>query len=871
MARSRVRGMLLVVACSILASPICRAQVVGSISGVVVAQRDDGSGNQELVVAVPSAWDGQPLDGVTVTLDTKQAKRAVSKELPDGWNMDRKKDTLTFSGPKLANEPIIPIRIGLDGRAKIPAVDLGLVSGGRTVWSSPFVPIEWPPVGQPLPITDLVELPQVVSPGETASFSPLDPKKTPPGGTWTINDEPTVWNGDFEEPAYEYTAGLDWKSNLELELEYSDYWGESVVEGVDYDTEINSGEPGIDVQITDCTPQVLTGGRFCVCGSFPDETSKLGVLLNGTPLGAPVSASSSVLNFVLPDYLAPGEFTVSGHGDAGFDSSDEAKGIHIEVGGSIDQELLMKGQSTPLHLWVAGTGQPLSLYLWNNSPTIVNLAGGQYQVVTTSGGDPNDVQRIVHAVSPGNFLINYELSLGSCPCGETNEWPLTSTTTTSGDPCDELRGNCDALLARAEAYASWARGLRRQADRAANDEAWQDRQAEWLEDDSARDKGYAETLRGQAEEWRQLAADARAMARRNRQRDARQPDSGWDREAEIDEATAARRDAHAAELEAEADRLEGRSDDRADAAEDLRQHAAALELAAQNAEALARAAREAYEECMSQLEKVCPTYREEKIAISIDEGDDPRDTGEDEEEPAYCGPDVTAAYIEALRLTHQRMQSVPDSEKGIYDGFYFLKTNGWNIDQWPAPPRTQISGGDYCPSGPCDSTGNNVGQYCYTLFGHCVPRHVLNDIMYGFVADQVYVPSVVQDVGAHWAEAKFNLPDKDDFKDGWKGDIKAVLQFADPEISQRSYELGDELSEEFDWGNEMTADEIQAELEDGWVGFMDELKSAYPWLEECVPCPEITEFSGWDPDWSTRPWFYSGKKRDQDGNEVEGE
>ena len=867
MSRRHVNGVLIFAAALVFAAPVCQAQTTGSITGIVVAQRDDDSGDRELVVAVPSTWDGQVLDGITVTLDQKRAKKAVAIEIPDGWQMAHKKGTLTFSGPEMAADPVIPLRIGLDGHAPIPTLDLGLLSGGRIVWAATIPPVEWPPVGQPLSTNDLVVLPQVMTPGETATFSPLDSKMTPPGGAWTINDEPAEWNGDLEEPMYDYAVGLDWKPEIELKISYSDYWGESVAEGVDYDTEITTTEVGDAAMITDCTPQVLTGGRFCVCGSFPDEASKVGVLLNGTPLGAPVSASSSVLNFVLPAGLASGDFTVSGEDGAGFGAGDQAQGIHIEVGGSIDQDLLMRGQSTPLTLWINGTGQPLSLYLWNNSPTIVNLDQGEYQVVTTSGGDPNDVQRIVHAVSPGDFHIKYQLSLGSCPCGEVNEWPLTTSTTT-GDPCDELRGNCDALLARAEAYESWARGIRRQADYAANDQEWQDKQADWLDNDAQRDASYADTLRGQAEEWRQLAADARAMAARNNRRNNQQPDSGWAEEAARDEETAAERDAHADELEAEADRLDGRGEDRLDEADALRQHSQALELAAQNAEALAEAAREAYEECMSQLEKVCPEYYEEKIAIEIDTGDDPRDVGEDES--AYCGPDVTAAYIEAMRLTFERMQNVPDTEKGIYDGFFFLKTNGWGIDQWPTPSVSSLSGsGGSCPSGPCQSDGNDKGQNCYTLFGQCVPGHVLNDIMYGFVADQVYVPSAVQDVGAHWAEAKFNLPNKDDFTDDIEGHINAVLQFADPAISQRSYELGDELSEEFDWGNEMSADEIQAEIEDGWAGFMDELKSAYPWLEECLPCPEPIVLDGWSRDWSTTPWSWGGNSYDKDGNEVD--
>lgn len=131
-----------------------------------------------------------------------------------------------------------------------------------------------------------------------------------------------------------------------------------------------------------------------------------------------------------------------------------------------------------------------------------------------------------------------------------------------------------------------------------------------------------------------------------------------------------------------------------------------------------------------------------------------------------------------------------------------------------------------------------------------MPAHVLNDIMYGFTAELVWVPKQIQELGTHWAEAKYNLPNKDDFTADWVGHLKAIVEFADPEIFQRAYEFGDELAEEWDSGEPMTAKEIEKKLQDDWVGFLEELKKAYPWIGDCQPCPGGPTTSDWGRDWS---------------------
>jgi hypothetical protein len=236
--------------------------------------------------------------------------------------------------------------------------------------------------------------------------------------------------------------------------------------------------------------------------------------------------------------------------------------------------------------------------------------------------------------------------------------------------------------------------------------------------------------------------------------------------------------------------------------------------------------------------------------------------------PHYCGPDVTRAYLAALHRVYRRMSKLPDSEKGPKDGSYFLKRNGWNVDQWPDPEITHLGGGVSCPSGWCAGSGNEKGQSCYTLFGICVPRHVLNDIMLGFTADLVGVPSSMQNIAGHYAESRFNVPGTEHKGHDWKSELRAILLFADPRISQRSYELGDELAEEWapefeDWFTDAPdPKKLNEWINDNWVDFKAELAKAYPWVASCQPCPGEATVSGWFRDWSRHPW------RLADGSEV---
>ena len=812
---------------------------------------------------MPARLDGRAVDEIRVKLGGKVTRRLVVAYIPQGWQSKADKNRRTLTGPGLGT-PLVAISFSATD-LKLPAkCEIEIKGDGKRLYKAKMPVGRLPQVTAAPTLDNLLIFPQAMVRGESVMFSPLSTTMTPVGGDWMIEGEATQWNGDMIKPTYTFTPSLSWK--LPLELKYTDPWGETLVDaGLDVDDVIlvnptpgSGGKPAI----TGCGPKTLVGKSICVCGSFPTEESRTAISANGQPLEEYlISGSSTVLNFQLPPDLAPGPLNLVGQESAGYGASDTAGSQLIGVGGDVDKNKLLRGESTPLRLWMMGTDEPLSLRLWNTTPSIISLVGGEDQIVTTSGGSPNEVVKTVNAVSPGDFVLHYALTV-SCPCAgvgtdvagptivmDPPEGMSYASTTTRTPECAE---DCEELRLKALEAERRARMLRSTAQRAAENSDWYERQASQIDDEVGKDQAYSATIGRQAGEWRQLAADARAMAENNDRRNREQPGRGWDTEAAKDRQEATRRDAEAARLEQEAAALDGRTEGKENARDGLRKIADEAEAAAKEAERLATEARAAYDACVAALPPECPvTVSDESLISTTDEGDDPRDVGEDEE-PSDCGPDVTQAYLAALQRVYRRMQQVSDSDKGFYDGTKFLGRNGWRIDQWPN--SMPAAGGQSCPTGKCDSSGNSVGQLCYTLFGQCVPGHVLNDIMFGFTADLAYVPTAMQELGAHWAEAHYNLEDKADYPDTVEGYVKAAWRAADPKISQRSYEIGDELAEEWSSDTPMSGSEIDAKIGADWEGFLSELTTAYPWLADCLPCPGGGTFSGWSRDWSRSDW-----------------
>lgn len=181
-------------------------------------------------------------------------------------------------------------------------------------------------------------------------------------------------------------------------------------------------------QITSTQRYVFAGQTACVCGDFPTAESRGGLTIGGVPLGEPVSSSSSRLEFRVPESVSPGPQRIAGPVSAGF---APGSGVEIEVlrlEGSIDQELLRSGQSTPMQIRIVGTDDRLELRLTNETPQIIAIEGGDDGVVLTSGGAENTVARTVRGLRPGDFDITYGVSDDSCPCASA------ATDASSGGP-----------------------------------------------------------------------------------------------------------------------------------------------------------------------------------------------------------------------------------------------------------------------------------------------------------------------------------------------------------------------------------------------------------------------------------------------------
>ncbi len=411
----------------------------GSISGVVVETRTGLEGQGELLVEVEGEEDdhkgGTPVDEVILDMAKGLAKKLSAKHLPEGWELRIDGGTATVSGP----ETKTPIRIRFDfGDGEVPEdLDVKIMRAGLRIFRKKALSvITAPPAEVITDIDDVLRVPPQASPGETIEMTPLDLEKTPPGGNWQFGDqvadevEPVDWGLKYEysyaDYGFELTPKISWKIpddyvlSSGITIKYRDKYGDLLLDNYYEGMEFIPADSDWKEQprITDCTEMSFTERFICVCGYFPTPESQNAVLINGKPLGPPVSTSKRVLHFRLPEGVEPGDHTIYGRPEAGFPTSDVVDIIVIRIGGSIDREKLFRGESTDAHLWVEGTEDPVELLLKNHTPLIISFQGGDEQVVITSGGSPNDVKRNVQGLKAGNFNITYRLTVADCPCAE---------------------------------------------------------------------------------------------------------------------------------------------------------------------------------------------------------------------------------------------------------------------------------------------------------------------------------------------------------------------------------------------------------------------------------------------------------------------
>jgi len=388
----------------------------GTLAGVVVASREDEPKRTALLVASPSAFGESLVDQVKVELKDKPPKARV-KALPAGWTMKQDGKTFVFNGPASADGQPLRFEIDLGETKPLTEAKVEASCRGQRVHQGTQKVESLRPTGPPKTPKQAMTLPPSVSAGQDVTFRVHD-KGLPQWGSWSIGGVDAWRIADVEPATWSFTVPHDWTIGYKLTARYTDLWDETLVDG---ETETAMvGRPGKTPprpRITDATPRILTGGSLCVCGWFPTRQARTGILLNGEPLGEPSGSSPEVLVF-FPDKTPPGRWTLSGSPEAGFGSDDQAETTLVGVGGSIDRNTLLRGESTPLQLQILGTEEPLTLRLKNETPAIITIDGGVEQDVTTSGGPQNLVTRSVKGITPGDFNITYVLEGSDCPCPE---------------------------------------------------------------------------------------------------------------------------------------------------------------------------------------------------------------------------------------------------------------------------------------------------------------------------------------------------------------------------------------------------------------------------------------------------------------------
>ncbi len=262
-------------------------------------------------------------------------------------------------------------------------------------------------------------------------FGPRDPAWSemaaashPPRGGRPTGKPPQPESADLlSGTVYVAEVPEDLAPGAALSLQYVDLYGDvwldvPRVPGVEVVPPPPAAEPGAAPApcFEAATRFAQPGELICVCGRFPTPAAWQGLAIGGHPAGVPVSASQRTVWLRLPADLGLGPQAVSGTGEAGYAPSCRAEVEVIEIGGALDSERLLRGESTPMRLEVSGTTEPVPLRVRNLTPSIIEIEGGADQSVETSGGSPNTLTRPVRGLTRGNFDVEWTLAVPSCPC-----------------------------------------------------------------------------------------------------------------------------------------------------------------------------------------------------------------------------------------------------------------------------------------------------------------------------------------------------------------------------------------------------------------------------------------------------------------------
>ena len=241
-----------------------------------------------------------------------------------------------------------------------------------------------------------------------------------------------------------------------------------------------------------------------------------------------------------------------------------------------------------------------------------------------------------------------------------------------------------------------------------------------------------------------------------------------------------------------------------------------------------------------------------------------------EEGEHYCGPDVTIPFLNALRRIRFRVDHLPATEGGMIGGNLFMlrgDSQAQNMDYWSSLPDKETKrhhdwkGTAICPSSSCFNSSNG----CYTFLGGCFPRHVFSDILYGFIADRLFLPEFNAKAGGAFAQFLKKGPLQalgaaalsfyEDMGPVWVKDAEdGGPKEAAASIS--AYKFGDELSEDMDFNLNIKPDEInKSDIENLKEG----VYRTWPMFKKCKPCPDPTPLYSFK-DFSDDPWLLMGDK-----------
>ncbi|MFX0196221.1 MAG: DUF6531 domain-containing protein, partial [Candidatus Hodarchaeota archaeon] len=433
-------------------SHLIQTQQRKSITGVVIDTRTDKEKKRSLLITASSSSAGKMVDEIRIELPKDAAAQVTAGHLPSDWTMTDVGREISLSGTPFESQQNIYIRVDVGSSKAPPRLKVKMFSQGSKVFDKRIPVSALPPLRLINSLEDLVLLPSEVSPGENLMLEVLNPKITPSGGNWTISGVPAMEKAPIsgklaDNPRLSIRLPESLTPGNPVEVAYTDPWGQQVVhvpsaEGVQIVPPLTS--ISAYPTLTACQSQTFPGEVVCVCGVFPNEASWSALTIDGEPLGFPASASSRIVHVQLPMELEPGSHIIAGNQEAGFSFDNTLEITVLVLNGEIDQDALRRGQSTTMRLWVEGTQDAVSLKITNNTPGIISLEGGNSQVVTTSGGLSNSVERVVQGISPGDFHVDYALDIEEpCPCVggeptiETGPQDLYLSEPPKCDPCEE--------------------------------------------------------------------------------------------------------------------------------------------------------------------------------------------------------------------------------------------------------------------------------------------------------------------------------------------------------------------------------------------------------------------------------------------------